>query len=208
MSGKKMGIAAATVAAAGVAVAGVIAASGSAVAETTTPNPSPTATTGTGSASPGPDRQAARGGASNDTPVTGDEATKVSKAVTDKDSTVTVNSVRKDPDGSYDVLATRNGTQVMFDVSADLTTITEHTRGDGEAGSDKGGPSNDTPVTGDEATKVSKAVTDKDSTVTVSSVRKDPDGSYDVLGTRNGTQVMFDVSADLTTITEHTRAGR
>ena len=40
------------------------------------------------------------------------------------------------------------------------------------------------------------------------SVRKDPDGSYDVLGTKDGSPVMFDVSADLKTITENTHTGR
>jgi hypothetical protein len=39
--------------------------------------------------------------------------------------------------------------------------------------------------------------------VSVTGVRKDPDGSYDVLGTRAGNQVMFDVSADLKSITEN-----
>jgi len=70
----------------------------------------------------------------------------------------------------------------MFDVSADLATVTENTGGPGGGmGGGKGGPggaSQDTPVTGDEATKVSAAVTAKDSTVTVASVRKDPDGSF------------------------------
>jgi hypothetical protein len=47
--------------------------------------------------------------------------------------------------------------------------------------------------------------------VTVTSVRKDPDGSYDVLGTKAGTQLMYDVSGDLTTFTQHapgTRGGK
>ena len=43
----------------------------------------------------------------------------------DKGSTVTVTSVRKDPDGSYDVFATKADTKVKFDVRADLATITE-----------------------------------------------------------------------------------
>ncbi len=73
-------------------------------------------------------------GASQDTPVTGDEATRVSAAVTAKDSTVTVESVRKDPDGSYDVLGSKAGAKVMFDVSADLATITENAGGPGGQG--------------------------------------------------------------------------
>jgi hypothetical protein len=37
------------------------------------------------------------------------------------------------------------------------------------------------------------------------SVRKDPDGSYDVLGTKAGANVMLDVSADLATITQNSK---
>ena len=70
-------------------------------------------------------------GGSADTPVTGDEAAKVTAAVKAKDSAVTVTSVRKDPDGSYDVLATKSGNQVMYDVSKDLKTITQNTFGGG-----------------------------------------------------------------------------
>jgi hypothetical protein len=33
-------------------------------------------------------------------------------------------------------------------------------------------------------------------------VRKDPDGSYDVFGTKSGAPTEYDVSADLQTITE------
>ncbi len=70
------------------------------------------------------------------------------------------------------------------------------------------GGSADTPVTGAELTKVTNAMKAKDSAVTVTSVRKDPDGSYDVLGTKAGTQVMFEVSKDLKTITQNTHPGR
>jgi len=73
---------------------------------------------------------AGRGG-SADTPVTGAEAAKVTAAVKAKDSSVTVTNVRKDPDGSYDVLATKSGNQVMYDVSKDLKTITQNTFGGG-----------------------------------------------------------------------------
>ncbi len=96
-------------------------------------NPTPTtSTSASSSANSSSDR--APQGASQDTPVTGDEATKVSAAVTAKDSTVTVESVRKDPDGSYDVLGTKAGAKVMFDVSSDLATITENTGGPGGQG--------------------------------------------------------------------------
>lgn len=59
-----------------------------------------------------------------------------------------------------------------------------------------------TPVTGDELAKVTAAVKSKDSAVTVTKVEKDPDGSYDVSGTKAGVRVRLEVSADLKTITE------
>lgn len=210
MNVKKISIAAASVAA-----VAALAVGGSAIASAAD-NPAPTTSTTQGSADTAPQGQQGQQGkgqrnqgatgqqASPDTPVTGDEAAKVSAAVTAKDSAVTVTEVRKDPDGSYDVLGTKAGANVMFDVSADLATITENAGGPGGGHGGKGGPggaSQDTPVTGDEATKVSAAVTAKDSTVTVTEVRKDPDGSYDVLGTKAGAPVMFDVSADLATVT-------
>jgi hypothetical protein len=181
---------------AGVVAAGVVVLGGSAIADAATPSPSvsSSAPAGTG-----------RGG-SNDTPVTGAELAKVTAAMKAKDSSVTVTGVRKDPDGSYDVLGSKAGADVMYDVSADLKTFTENA-GHG-AGKGHGGGSNDTPVTGAELAKVTAAMKAKDSSVTVSSVRKDPDGSYDVLGTKAGAEVMYDVSADLTTFTQNTHAGR
>jgi hypothetical protein len=107
----KVGIAAATTAAAGAIVFG-----GQALADAA----STTAGTGTASA-------ASEGsGGSADTLVTGAELAKVTAAVRAKGSAVTVTSVRKDPDGSYDVFATKAGAQLMYDVSTDLTTITQN----------------------------------------------------------------------------------
>ncbi len=51
---------------------------------------------------------------------------------------------------------------------------------------------------------MTNAVKAKDSTVTVTAITKDSDGSYDVFGTRNGTPVKYDVSTDLKTITQDT----
>jgi len=145
--------------------------------------------------------QSTKGGVgSNDTPVTGTELANVTAAVTAKDSTVTVTEVRKDPDGSYDVIGTKAGAQVRLEVSADLKTITTAAAG----GKGRGHGANDTPVTGTELANVTAAVTAKDSTVTVTEVRKDPDGSYDVIGTKAGAQVRLEVSADLKTITANT----
>ncbi|MGZ6791504.1 MAG: hypothetical protein ACXVFV_01025 [Mycobacteriales bacterium] len=64
------------------------------------------------------------------------------------------------------------------------------------------GASSDTAVTGTEADKVKAAVTAAHSGTTITTVRKDPDGSYDALGTdASGNRVFYDVSADLKTIT-------
>ena len=79
--------------------------------------------------------------------------------------------------------------------------------GGGQAPGGEGGPSagsQDAAVTGSEKTKVTDAVKAKDSSVTVQGVRKDPDGSYDVFGTKGGAPVMLEVSKDLKTITENT----
>jgi hypothetical protein len=76
-------------------------------------------------------------GGSQDAAVTGSEKTKVTDAVKAKDSSVTVQGVRKDPDGSYDVFGTKSGSPVMLEVSKDLKTITERTGGPGQG---HGGP--------------------------------------------------------------------
>ena len=156
------------------------------------------AATGSGSTSSSAGSAARTG--SNDATVTGNELAKVTAAMKAKDSAVTVTSVRKDPDGSYDVLGTKAGAQVFYDVSADLKTFTQGA-GRGGHGGPGGGGSNDTPVTGSELSKVTGAMKAKDSAVSVTSVRKDPDGSYDVLGTKAGAQVFYDVSTDLKTFT-------
>lgn len=70
----------------------------------------------------------------------------------------------------------------------------------GPQGPGQGRGSNDTPVTGTELTNVKDAVKAKDSAITVTQVRKDPDGSYDVFGTKSGSPVMLEVSKDLKTI--------
>lgn len=199
MNIKKLGIGAASAAAIGIMVLG---GASFANADETTPTTSSSASATAGAAQAKADRPAPHA----HTDATADETAKVTAAVTAKDSTVTVTKVQKDPDGSFDALGTKDGAPVMVEVSADLATVEVRTGGPGGPGG-KGGPgaSQDTPVTGDEATKVSAAVTAKDSAVTVDSVRKDPDGSYDVLGTKAGSPVMFDVSADLATITENVR---
>jgi hypothetical protein len=103
------------------------------------------------------------------------------------------------------VFGTKAGAPVRLEVSKDLKTITGETGRGGHGGPGGGGPQ-DTPVTGAALTKVTAAVKAKDSAVTVTSVRMDPDGSYDVFGTKAGATVMLEVSKDLTTITTHTGA--
>ncbi len=66
------------------------------------------------------------------------------------------------------------------------------------------GRSPDVAVTGSAADKVIAAVKAKDSAVTITTVRQDPDGSYDAIGTKAGSPVFFDVSADLKTVTAAT----
>lgn len=139
--------------------------------------------------------------ASSDTAVTGSAADSVKAAVTAKNSAVTITTVRKDPDGSFDALGTdSSGNRVFYDVSADLKTVTAG--GGGHGGGRGPGGSQDAAVTGSEADSVKAAVTAKNSGVTVTTVRKDADGSYDALGTdASGNRVMYDVSKDLKTVT-------
>ena len=195
------------------AACGVVAAAGLIATGATLSNAAtPAAQTGTGtysnafgSGAPSGDR----GHGSNDTPVTGTELSNVRAAVTAKDSAVTVTEVRKDPDGSYDVFGTKAGSPVMLEVSKDLKTITTGP-GRGFGGPGHGGQGhgmNDTPVTGTALSNVKAAVKAKDSAVTVTEVRKDPDGSYDVFGTKAGSPVMLEVSKDLKTITTGPRGG-
>ncbi|WP_203935902.1 hypothetical protein [Planosporangium mesophilum] len=73
--------------------------------------------------------------------MTGDELTKVTDAIKAKDSSITVAKVQKDPDGSYDVFGTKSGSQIRYDVSADLKTITPG----GADGGHRGGNRDSTP---------------------------------------------------------------
>jgi hypothetical protein len=198
---RELAITAAAIAAAGALVGGVTAVSSA----STTSQVANTGYTSVGSGEGkghGPGGHGPGGHAHTD--VTGTELAKVTAAVKAKDSAVTVQRVQKDPDGSYDVIGTKDGTPVMLEVSKDLTTIETRTGGPGGRGGGRGGHAH-TEVTGTELAKVTAAVKAKDSAVTVQGVQKDPDGSYDVIGTKDGTPVMLEVSKDLTTI--ETRTG-
>ena len=211
---KKAGLAAAAAAAVGAGVLGATTIADAASSE---------------ESSPGHRYGAGAEGGGEHTEVTGAELTQVTDAVTAHDASVTVESVRKDADGSYDVEGTRAGSGVRLEVSADLATVTEGA-GHGPGGHGPGGPgpdgrgpdgrgpdgrgpdgardggrgSSDTPVTGAALTEVTDAVTAHDPTLTVQSVRQNPDGSYDVFVTgADGSRAMLEVSADLGTFTEH-----
>lgn len=135
----KIGLVAASTVAAGILVFG---GSTLASAATATPAPSSSASPGPGSGtSPGEHGHGPKG-----TEVTGDEATKIGAAVTAKDAAVTVEKVLKAEDGSYRVIGTKDGAKVMFQVSADLATVTQQTaRPDGGKGG-KGGKGHGHPA--------------------------------------------------------------
>ena len=183
---------AAIVAAAGLLGTGAALSNAASTGPSTTSSTTASGTTQDGSANP-----------NNDTAITGTELANVTAAVKAKDSAVTVTSARKDADGSYDVFGTKAGANVRFEVSKDLKTITAG----GGGGGHHGGGGNVTPVTGAGLAKVTAAGKAKDSAVTVPSVRMDPDGAYDVFGTKAGATVMLEVSKDLKTITTNTGGG-
>lgn len=86
---------------------------------------------------------------------------------------------------------------------------TDGQQGDCGPGGGRGGASQDTAVTGDEAQKVKDAVAAKDADATITEVRKDPDGSYDALGTKaDGSRVFYDVSSDLATVPANAGGGQ
>lgn len=136
MPTKKIGMTAAALAAAGAIVAG-----GAAISNASTETAAPAATQSLGYGmgyDASADAQGQRGpggqGRHAHTAVTGDELAKVTAAVKAKDSGVTVTSVEKDPDGSYDVHGTKAGAPVMVEVSKDLKTIDVRTGGPGQGG--------------------------------------------------------------------------
>jgi hypothetical protein len=143
--------------AAALAAAGVVGVTGAAIASaaddstsTSTPSTSSDARPGGGE---GDTNQGMPGG-SQDEAVTGDEAQGVADAVEAQDPGVTIDTVRKDPDGSYDALGTKDGSPVFYDVSADLATVTEHTGGPGGARPDAGSPTSTDPAEADTASSV------------------------------------------------------
>ncbi|MDO5626988.1 MAG: hypothetical protein Q4G43_01585 [Mobilicoccus sp.] len=86
------------------------------------------------------------------TEVTGEEATRVTDAVAAQEADITVETVRKDPDGSYDVIGTRAGERVMVEVSADLSSIEVRTAPERRGGRDSGDQAAPTPSASTDAT--------------------------------------------------------
>ena len=140
-----IGLTLATLAAAG--VVGVTGAAIATAADDSTETPSSSATSdpnsGTGSdtaqgeAPEGRPGRPGRPGGHAHTDVTGDEAQKVIDAVTAEHSSVTVEKVLQDEDGSYDVVGTEDGARIAYEVSADLATVTKRAGGPGGG---SGGP--------------------------------------------------------------------
>jgi len=201
--------------AAALVTAGSLAFAGASLASADDSTPSPSSTSSGQDTDSAGDANGSTGSGQGDrgpgmrhrhTEVTGEELSKVEEAVSKKDSAVTIERVMKDPDGSYDVMGTKSGARVMVEVSKDLATIEVRTGGPGGPGGRGGhghGPGmrhRHTEVTGEELSKVEEAVSKKDSAVTIERVMKDPDGSYDVMGTKSGARVMVEVSKDLATI--------
>jgi hypothetical protein len=134
---------------AGAAAVGALAVGGATLANAeagATPATSSTASSGTTANASGPAAGSQSGpvggGQSQDTPVTGTERSKIEAVVKAKDSGITIDEVRMDPDGSYDVLGTSGGQRVFYDVSKDLATVTlnQGTAGGGRGGSQGGAP--------------------------------------------------------------------
>lgn len=113
-----------------------------------TANQGTAANQGSTTTQPGADAQGRGGpmGGHEHTAVTGDELAKVTAAVTAKFSGATVSEVAKDPDGSYDVHATKDGSRVVYEVSADLATIEERTGGPGMGGPGSPGADGQAPT--------------------------------------------------------------
>ncbi|QKE82650.1 hypothetical protein [Arthrobacter sp. NEB 688] len=121
MRPKTIGLAAASLAAVGAIALGGASIASAAEDSTASPSPSTSASASSGD----------HGRGSQDTAVTGSESDKVIAAVKAEDSAATIDTVRKDPDGSYDALGTKDGSPVFYEVSADLKTVTANTHGPG-----------------------------------------------------------------------------
>ena len=96
-------------------------------------------------------RGAKGGGGHSHTEASADETAQVTAAVTAKDSSVTIEKVMKDEDGSFDAVGAKaDGTKVRFDVSADYVTVSDAKTGGrggkGGSASQSGQSSTGTPT--------------------------------------------------------------
>ncbi|PFG33836.1 hypothetical protein [Sanguibacter antarcticus] len=150
------------------------------------------------------------------TVVTGDDADAVIAAVAAEDADADITEVRLAPDGSYRAVGTSGDDRVVYQVSADLATVTAATgRGERPEGAGRGGSADGegrsaaTVVTGDDADAVIAAVAAEDADADITEVRLAADGSYRAVGTSGDDRVVYQVSADLATVTAATgRGGR
>lgn len=180
-------------------VAAALIGGGAAVANAaSTPSPSPSSSSSTGGA---------QNGGGQHTAASADETSKVTAAIQAKDSNAQVTKVEKDSDGSFDAMATSNGSTVRYEVSADYQTVTVDNHG-GRGGMGHGQM---TPLSSDELAKVTDAIKAKDANASIQRSWKDSDGSFDVVVTSNGTTTKsttkYEVSADYKTVTADANFG-
>lgn len=209
-------------AAVGLGAASVVAVSGAALAASQTPAPSATSVA---SATSGQGQQGGLGlgghgvrGPHQHSAASAAETAAVKNAVKAKDSSVTVTTVEKDADGSFDARGTKAGKPVHVDVSKDYQSVQVRTGfGGGHGHGGHGGPgergdrgAHGRPmgqiVTGSDLTKVKAAVQAKASDVTVERAFKAPGGEFHAMGLKGGQPVHIEVSSDFKTVT--VEAGR
>lgn len=191
-------------AAASAAAAAALIAGGAAVASAaSTPSPSATTSPGTQSGNGGPGHGE---GHAQHSAASADETAKVTAAIKAKDASADVTKVMKDADGSFDAMATSNGSRVRYEVSADYATVTQAAaRGMGGHGM---GAGQHTALSSDELAKVTEAIKAKDANATIKDSWKDPDGSFDVVATSGSTTTKYEVSADYKTVTADANFGQ
>lgn len=167
---------------------------------TTTPSPA----SSSAPAAPG-DGYRGMGPGSGETPLTGTEAEKVTAAAQEAVPGGTVIRVETDNEGVYEAHMTKaDGTEVVVAVDKDfnVTGVEEFTGRGGH-----GGPGmNETPLTGADAEKATKAAQDKFPGGTVLRVETDADGTYEAhVRKADGTEVevKMDENFTVTGVEEH-----
>lgn len=142
-------------------------------------------------------------GMSRGTPITGEAAEQVTAAVQAKYPDATVDFV-EEQDGGYEAHITKaDGTRWHVTVSADFVVGEEHQGPEaGMGGPGRGGP-HGTPVTGENADKVTEAVLAQYSDATVLFVEEE-DGGYEAhVRKADGTMLHVTLDADFAVTGEH-----